>query len=547
MASFLDLPNEVVMYILAHTDVSDVLNLRKTCRRCFLLSHERPIWEAVLQAQSKHLPVPHFINSRSGRLDVRSGDLETLATSVHATATSWLRPHRPAQSLQPDVSPHHPGYTYSPRVRSIQDFHMLLDRWLVVVFQDSCYEIWDLYPLDENTGDPGLSRKGTWAWRTLKPACKLQEEIYGHCLSSAACIDPEDDTIILALSSQPVTTILGIDPTSSELEPKIIASIANGPFSTHIIRAIDPTSKVLVFSFSNTLHFWNWPTESYWQVEIEDVEDEVYTMVLSAHFLTPHHLICVQTHTVDLLTLEFLAEVSDTPVSKAKKTLQPDMLNFRGQRNVPLTQFPYPNVSMNMRGAMFSEPRTTYSGDTQTVTSTFLAYDVLRGLFHFAVEARLPHSPTSTPPLTTRGSPSLPLDMNVTLLASHYMAQFANVTSGQTHPARSGHTPGSRGFISTCALGSQGKRGVWVERHRSSMGRSVFGFATNNHWSESNAETGGNAVGPSGIQQNHIQGRCIHEVENSYDLRDDLTHCALSEITGTVVIGTRRGELRVLE
>lgn len=29
-------------------------------------------------------------------------------------------------------------------------------------------------------------------------------------------------------------------------------------------------------------------------------------------------------------------------------------------------------------------------------------------------------------------------------------------------------------------------------------------------------------------------------------LPDDLTHCALSEVTGRVVLGTRRGELIVL-
>lgn len=89
--------------------------------------------------------------------------------------------------------------------------HMLLDRWLLVVFQEGCYELWDLYPTDpeDNTGnyDAGLSSKGEWAKKKkrVRPVCVLQERVHGGFISSAACVDPEDEAIVLALSSQVCT------------------------------------------------------------------------------------------------------------------------------------------------------------------------------------------------------------------------------------------------------------------------------------------------------------------------------------------------------
>ncbi len=41
------------------------------------------------------------------------------------------------------------------------------------------------------------------------------------------------------------------------------------------MRAISPTSKLLVFGFALNLHFWHWPTDSYWEVKLDENEDEI--------------------------------------------------------------------------------------------------------------------------------------------------------------------------------------------------------------------------------------------------------------------------------
>jgi len=42
-----------------------------------------------------------------------------------------------------------------------------------------------------------------------------------------------------------------------------------------------------------------------------------------------------------------------------------------------------------------------------------------------------------------------------------------------------------------------------------------------------------------------IDGRIIYDVD-SYDLREDLTHCTFSEVTGRIVLGNRWGEVIIL-
>lgn len=79
---------------------------------------------------------------------------------------------------------------------------MLLHRWLLVVYQEGSYELWDLFPSDENSPVCGLPQNGAWGRDSPKPICRLQGDIQGACISSAACMDPEDETIVLAVAKQ---------------------------------------------------------------------------------------------------------------------------------------------------------------------------------------------------------------------------------------------------------------------------------------------------------------------------------------------------------
>ena len=66
-----------------------------------------------------------------------------------------------------------------------------------------------------------------------------------------------------------------IDVKSKEITPQNLALVVTSPFSMHMIKAIDARSQIIVFSFALTLHFLHWPTKSYWQVELDEDEDEL--------------------------------------------------------------------------------------------------------------------------------------------------------------------------------------------------------------------------------------------------------------------------------
>lgn len=252
-------------------------------------------------------------------------------------------------------------------------------------------------------------------------------------------------------------------------------------------------------------------------------------MILSTQFLTPRHLLCLKSRSVELLTLDFLQEVHDSSVPETSQTLAGHALYSRGQRQPPLIQHELPNKSMNLRGAVFSLPKIVHQQDgVSSIGVTFLAYDVLRGLFHYSVETQFScvndkHSSVLSSPFEGANSLPCPMDVTVTLLAAHHMAQLVRVTDvipGPHRFSRGGFTPGSRGFISACALGDQGKRGIWVERQRSSMGRSIFGFSTGNYFKDDKPLTGSDR--PGYLTDGEIQGKRIFEVVNSYDLRGEL-------------------------
>ncbi|KAI0085752.1 hypothetical protein BDY19DRAFT_390545 [Irpex rosettiformis] len=530
MAAFLDLPDEVLVCIATHLEISDILGLRKVCRRCFHLTCERSIWETTLHAQSRTYPLPRSQDFTNNLLHIDPNDFEALATSVYITASSWLRRRAETQCLQPDPFP---SFTSSSSLagldhRTIQDMHMLADRWLVVVFQEGCYEVWDLYPSEDNSGRTGLSSNGAWARERARPVCMIRDKVHGAFISSAACVDPQDDAIILALSSQPVIMILKIDVKERPFQAQILASVGTTPFSIYIMRAINPTSKLLVFGFAMNLHFWHWPTNSYWEIKLDEAEEEIYNMILAAHFLTPQHLVCLLNSSVELVTIDFLQEVEGLPPSQVNKTLRIDVLDFRGRRNPTSIRIfnPNPVELVNARGAVFSESQSTHSKSVSTIKTTFLAYNVLRGLFHYAVEARFPTSKPGRPSTSfARASATSddiycpPLDLSIKLLGAHRMARYIPPTDvGDAHVPRSRFMPGPRGFIAACTLGAQGMRGVWVERHRGTMGRSVFGFARVDYSDTDEDDTIRPGNQPDG-RHTTIQGACIHDMKSSYDLR----------------------------
>ena len=129
-------------------------------------------------------------------------DFEASVLAVHATAKTWLSPRQSAQPLLKETSASHWPLVSVIAVTPIQDMHMLRDRWLVVVYQEGAFELWDCFPEDGITQSCGLSSNGAWVREASQPVRRLQGDVQGACISSAACIDPKDNTIILAVAKQ---------------------------------------------------------------------------------------------------------------------------------------------------------------------------------------------------------------------------------------------------------------------------------------------------------------------------------------------------------
>ncbi|KAJ7609044.1 hypothetical protein FB45DRAFT_1127806 [Roridomyces roridus] len=99
--------------------------------------------------------------------------------------------------------------------------------------------------------------------------------------------------------------------------------------------------------------------------------------------------------------------------------------------------------------------------------------------------------------------------------------------AGAMRPDNSKHL-----FISAHALGLRAGRAMWVERQRSTIARRV-NLCTLSQRREAWHEMAAN-------------GAVVFTLA-SYDLRDDLTHCALAEVSGRIAFGNRAGAVFLLE
>lgn len=255
---------------------------------------------------------------------------------------------------------------------------------------------------------------------------------------------------------------------------------------------------------------------------------------------------------MEIHTLTFAHELQQE--IKRTRPVDPNYpnVNFLGERTTVVDSH---QVTLTLRGASFSQPRRVTTPDTDTIETAFLAYDVLFGLYHFGVQVHLPaNGGTGRWFEQTDPMQLVPVDATVKVIGAHRMAQLipAGASVSGHAPPRSGFTPGSRGFISACALGARGKRGIWIEHYRGTMSRAVFGFSAGGHApseahdehdeecvasggesppvrgnvpeneDESPTESEPSAQGAIVARAPDIAGACLYEVRHSFDLRGAL-------------------------
>ena len=186
---------------------------------------------------------------------------------------------------------------------------------------------------------------------------------------------------------------------------------------------------------------------------------------------------------------------------------------------------------MTYRGVSFSQPQiqVSTSDDLRSVTTarvSLLAYDVLRGLFHYEVTMQISASLFDSGSRIYDSNCSTAVDMDVKLVAAHKMAEAldpASLIAGTDTPTPRSAS-GARGFVSACVLGPQGRRGIWIERQRGSMDRTVFGFSGPPVPEHQHPAVGGVDDEQGQVEDTSsgghasIEGKPLHEVRNSYDL-----------------------------
>ncbi|KAH8104035.1 hypothetical protein BXZ70DRAFT_924101 [Cristinia sonorae] len=536
MSKLLLIPSELCLAIVAHLEVKDVVALRMTCIYLFEITKERSIWLSLLRAQEATSPLPAFarkLADSDSSLDLAS--IEEMVQSVFRTQRDWLQPRQtPLHELHRLVVPeywNHEHHDMNSKTQNICGLEVFLDRWLIVIYSNNV-QLWDLFPgTPKDPHGPGsawLKHSGAQILRGLVPT--QFDTIAYHATSLSA----ERDAIYVAVASDIVTRVICFRlPTDApdDTETPMPVCKDDYPLEGLSIRAYEPSSNVLVAYRSQVMSLVSLNTLVCWNITL-DAGEALWSNLTGVHFLTPRHVLCCWSHSIELFVFSGSFASSQNPGEDKGRIASPAEVEFHQEEFTGIT----------FRSVSFSDHRVSTSTRDRTTTLScgILAYDVLRGIYHYRVDVHFPAEFSSEQhAFKNESCPNLvkPLSWNVTLVSAHHMAQLIESTAQPTEMPRprSGFTRGTHGFLTSCALGPQGTRGIWVERRRHSTNRAMYGFnLTRSIDSEAVDEAKG------------LGGKLIYEV-SSFDLRDDVTHCAFSEVTGKIALGTRGGDVFVLK
>ncbi|PIL25185.1 hypothetical protein GSI_13074 [Ganoderma sinense ZZ0214-1] len=604
-----DLPDEVLLQIVRFLGFEDITTLRKTSTRLSVVTQDRSAWLQMLRAQSRSLPLPYHLKNPSSWMPLASEQIQRTVRRLHIVDHTWLLPRStyfvPGHSSSCALDP---LFMNEDGSRTIYSIDIFLDRWLLCIYHEKLVELWDLDSVLDNPHKPVL--------------CTSQQlKGVGSFSSAITHIDEQGQVLIIAVSCHELCHVLQVElhPSSAILRPQRAANlqdiqlrvIALITFASPIfcLRALDPAQSLLLLGLPSSFHLLNWNTNERTIVNmLSEEEEELWNGVVQATFLTPRHILVLKAHSLEVCTL------LDSPQARMNDGAfgaDPDLTTHHRlptQMSAAVHSHFFPSTTF--RGVSFSRPTVHHptlsdpADEPTRVTLSFLAYDVLRGLFHCSVLVVIPQPDATLPSHSRTHISNPPIDVQVRLLAAHNMAiPLAPSNEAEDPVARSGFSHGTRGFVSACALGPDGTRGVWVERRRGAVRRVVYGFGAHNGRGEDDSDEddddsdtdsfhsdGVEFEGPRPVpskkvaqkkkkgskkrtmegfqpgtpisvhnseldidpahdwhtQAPHaIEGKEVYDV-NSYDLRDDITHIAFSETTGLIALGTRKGDIRVL-
>lgn len=478
-----------------------------------MISQDRSVWDALLAKQRLKYPVPPWLNpASSSSVPLSSVDLERAVLATHRVAQAWPQARPVPFRVQPRQGD------------MLLWLEIFIDRWLLVVYAEGLAYLWD------TVSDP-MAPPGSLSTNSRIRICaKLVDEHENRArwTSCAAQVSDGGEKLIVLLNMRPTTKPyccvyeVALKANSSF---KLLTSVRlNEP---EIIRTISFHDNILLLSRGsaiNLVDISNKPSRdilvlSPYSDDLEDMWNATLELRVFHRYVFVFKARSFEVHSLDSLLNTTQHEITATPISQ-------HLFQNTTFREVKVSNPTQPTVAV---------------GDIFDIQFQVFAYDVLQGLFHYSI--RFQALPEQPPHFTITLPGIYPLTAQ---LASHYsrllpepdlLTPSPTPTNEARHAFRSVMNPSSRGFVSAYAVGSQGRRAVWVERIRGSTTREVH------VWSR-----------PGTTDDETIPGEPPKEIERipvfsiaSPDLREDITRCALSESMGLIVLGNRAGELFMLD
>ncbi|KIY45009.1 hypothetical protein FISHEDRAFT_77037 [Fistulina hepatica ATCC 64428] len=496
----LRLPDDILLYILSLLSLRQLLSLRPCCTILEQLSHARILWVNLLHVHRiSHIPLPKELRQPDAHVYLSSQVLENALIRCERITRVWLAPRKckPIQII---------GET---RTTSLIGIDIYARRWLLVIYMSQLH----LIDLDAPGLETLLTIRASNPWQTYRGSYDEESHVLHVALTDT--IQPQRASLY---------TIRLLDTPSLAALPIIIEGR-----TPRVIHAIDPQRHMCAFSHTgevDVVHCANNAVVSDVSIDVSQHDwEELWNGVLSMKFIPPY-LFVFRTRSADIYPLP---------------------------GNSSLRMLSYPFIDISVRSVTVSDAvySRSVTNDATVISLSTLAYDIMHGMSRFVFTINIPDE---TPELAS---------WNVDTSTVYYMAETRTVDTPQTlsrsppyhlfscqrplshsswpplrtspfapgavassqaaGAASASPAAGARGFISAHVLGRQDERAVWVRRWRGSTVREICA------WEK---RTGQHAI----VYQH-----------TSYDLREDITHCALMEEDGLIVFGNRAGQVFMLE
>ncbi|KAF8548848.1 hypothetical protein OG21DRAFT_1515831 [Imleria badia] len=495
------LPVELHHHILFFVNLEDVFALRKTCKYFLALTQERGLWSMMFTRLRDTQALPCSRAEFTAMLVPQAERVLVAASKVEA---SYLQ-------LREHVAHHIPAVKqpYSSMNAATCSWRVLAfisDRFILSV-DTTAVIIWDTTTLASSS--PAVA-SSPWAHFTLSNL--LSYVCYSTLYLAIARVHPDHQSAIIYSVPLPPSE-------ANENHHGRLHWEAEFPLhETELLKCMDPHSgRALLYSQPTSIHILHW-RDGNRRLIISIHPDDFdlgWNGITSLCFCGPY-ILCFRLRSVEAYPVP-----TDTPTAN------------------PLPMLRHRFGAVRFRAVSLSHVRVSRrpSGDVYTIF--MLTNDVYQGMFHYHIRVTTAAVPSLSVRVLAKGS----------ILTSNPLPLIPGTEIRYTLEDII-----KRMFVSTWSLGSTGLRGVWVDRQRGSIDRRVVAFTTHPSrlWTKEAGSVPGEDLisegdGPDASDEEAptMDGKVVHVI-SSYDLRDDITMCAVSEWTGRIALGSRVGAISLL-